>query len=108
MKKRVRVQQNNQFYSNEPAVSRNKMADAGMSPNANLANSTPKMVDKKPGRLSGLAGFTDKHKPKAGLTTATPKLGSSAKGVPQQGGSLRNSGHPQAHRIGAIKPLKKI
>jgi len=84
------------------------MADAGLTPNANLANSAPKTIDKKPGRLSGLAGFSDKHRPKAGISTPTPKLGSSAKGVSQQGGSLRASGHPQAHRIGAIKPLKKI
>lgn len=84
------------------------MADMGLSPNGNLANSTPKMVDKKPGRLSGVAGFASGHRPKSGISTPTPKLGSSAKSPPQQGGGLRASGHPQAHRIGAIKPLKKI
>lgn len=106
MKKKVRASNSNPFYSNEPAVARSKMADMDLSPNGNLANSTPKMVDKKPGRLSGVAGFSGGHRPKAGISTPTPKLGSSAKGVPQA--TLRNSGHPQAHRLGGIKPLKKI
>lgn len=105
MKKRVRSSNTNPYYSNEPAVSRSMIADKGLSPNGNLANSTPKMVDKKPGRLSGLAGFESKSRPKAGTAKITsPKLGMPAK-VPTQG-SLRASGHPQAHRLGSLKPLK--
>lgn len=108
MKRRIRTQPTNPFYSNEPAVSRNKMADAGLSPNPNLANQPPKIVDKKPGRLSGLAGFQDKHRPKSGGAKITiPKLGTSQKNPPQQG-ALRASGHPQAHRIGGLKPMKRV
>lgn len=105
MKRRIRVQPTNPFYTNEPAVNRSLLADAGMSPNPNLANSAPRMVDKKPGRLSGLANFTSKSKPPAGNAhISTPKLGTAAK-VPAQG-SLRMSGHSGAHRLGAPKPLK--
>lgn len=84
------------------------MADVGLSPNPNLANQPPKSIDKKPGKLSGIAGFSDKHRPKSGgAKISIPKLGTSQNKPPQQG-SLRGSGHPQAHRIGSIKPLKKI
>ena len=84
MKKRARISNNNPFYSNEPAVSRSKIADQSLSQNSSLGNSVPKMVDKKPGRLSGVAGFSDKHKPRGGISTKTPKLGTPAK-VPHQG-----------------------
>ena len=108
MKKRVRTQQSTPFYSNEPAVARTLIADRGMTQNASLGNSAPKMVDKKPGRLTGVMGFTEKHRPpakgmqnpafvkplKSGTAPASP--------VPK----LRTSGHPKAHQIGSVKPLK--
>lgn len=104
MKKRVRPNQTVPFYSNEPAVSRKLIADQGLTQNASLGNQPPKMVDKKPSRMSGLAGFTSKNKPK-GKPSGIPQVGPGgpkpAK-VPSQG-HLRASGHPGAHRIGNIK-----
>jgi hypothetical protein len=63
MKKRVRVAPSNPFYSNEPAVARSNITSKAPVPSAGLANRPPKMVDKSPGRLSGVAGFADKKKP---------------------------------------------
>ena len=63
MKKRVRTQPTNPFYSDEPAVAKGLMADKGLVQNASLGNQTPKMVDKKPGRLSGVAGFAPGTEP---------------------------------------------
>jgi hypothetical protein len=64
VKKRVRTAPSNPFYSNEPAVARGKITQA-VNPSPKLSNATPKSVDKKPGRLSGLAGFADKKHPVA-------------------------------------------
>lgn len=101
MKKRVRIQQSNPYYSSEPAVARNLMADQSLTQNSGLGNSAPKMVDKKPGRLSGVAGFSSKSKPSSKPAAHVPatKVASPAKSPPQMG-SLRNSGHPKAHRLG--------
>lgn len=102
MKKRVRTQPTNPYYNDEPAVAKSLMADKGLVQNASLGNSTPKMVDKKPARLSGLAGFTSKTKPSAGGGhISSPKLGI-ATSFPTQG-KLRMSGHPGAHRLGGGK-----
>ena len=106
MKKRVKIQQTNPFYSNEPAVSRKEMADQSLTQNASLGNQTPKMVDKKPGRLSGLAGFASHKKPAERKITPISGKTPSASSVPKQGGHLRMSGHPGAHRLGSLKPLK--
>lgn len=79
MKKRVRTQPTNQYYTTEPAVSRKLIAGQGMIPNAAL-NTPNKMIPKHPGRMSGVAGFSSKNKPivkKSGITT--PKLGSTPK-----------------------------
>ncbi len=106
-KRRVRVQPNNPYYSNEPAVAKNLIADQGITQNASLGNQPPKMVDKKPGRLSGLANFADKKHP--GTSPAKLGLGKTSSGgkppgpsrTPSQGGGhLRMSGHPGAHRLG--------
>ena len=106
-KRRVRVQPNNPYYSNEPAVAKNLIADQGLTQNASLGNQPSKMVDKKPGRMSGIANFVDKKRP--GAKSATLGLGKTsgsgkppgASGVPKQGGGhLRMSGHPNAHRLG--------
>lgn len=105
MKKRVKTQPSNPFYSNEPAVSRKLIADQGMTQNASLGNQTPKMVPKHPGRLSGIAGFESKSKPHTkptGITTT--KISAPAKAPAQ--GHLRASGHPKAHQLGGIKPVK--
>lgn len=99
MKKKVRVPPTNPFYTSEPAVSRKEVAAKPLVPNAALANATPKIVDKKPGRASGVAGFVSKAKP---ITRPThinpPKLGAKAN-VPSQG-KLKSSGHSGAHRVG--------
>ena len=114
MKKRVRTQPSNPFYSNEPAVSRKDIAGRPPVQNASLGNQAPRMVDKKPGRLSGVAGFADKKRPKTQKMqnpafTAPLKTGPAKPvGVPKQGGHLRMSGVTGAHRIGAMKPLKKF
>jgi len=103
MKRKVRAQPSNPFYSNEPAVSRKLIADQGMTQNASLGNQAPKMVPKHPGRLSGIAGFASKSKPPAGSShISTPTLGAKAK----QPAQLRMSGHSGAHRVGAVKPIK--
>lgn len=105
MKKRVRTQPSNPFYSNEPAVSRKLIADQGITQNASLGNTAPKMVPKKPGRLSGIAGFASKSRPAVKNNISVPKFGTSAKSPAQ--GHLRMSGHPGAHRVGAgIKSIK--
>ena len=108
MKRKIRPSNSNPFYANEPAVARSKIADTTGFGSSGVGASTPKMVDKKPGRSSGVAPFASGHKPKAGHTTPVIKLGTKdTKGVPQQG-KLRTSGHPQAHRLGGIKKIKGI
>lgn len=109
MKKRVRVQPSNPYYSNEPAVSRKMIADQGITQSASLGNSTPKMVDKKPGKLSGLAGFSDKKRPGgkgAKMITSMPAGKPPGASKSPMQGSLRASGHPGAHQLGSLKPLK--
>lgn len=111
MKKKARTSNNNPFYSNEPAVSRTKIADQGMGQNSSLGNAPPKMVDKKPGRLSGVAGFAGGHKPAskkpASPAFTAPLKSGSAKptSFPKQA-SLKASGHPQAHRLGSVGSIK--
>lgn len=84
MKKKPRSAPSNPFYSSEPAVSRTKIA-AKAPVAANLANRPPKTVDKKPGQMSGVAGFVDKGRPRATKSgVSIPKLGSKMK-FPQQG-----------------------
>jgi hypothetical protein len=77
VKKRVRTQPSNPFYSNEPAVATSKIADKALIPQAR--GRTPKMVDKNPGKLSGLAGFMSHTKPKAKNHVSVPKFGTKAK-----------------------------
>lgn len=97
MKKKVRVKPTVPFYSNEPAVSRTLMADRGLTQNASLGNNTPKMVDKNPGRLSGIASFSSKSAPKTGSTgITTAKVGATAKSPAK----LKLSGHAGAHQVG--------
>jgi hypothetical protein len=112
LKRRVRTQPTNPFYSNEPAVARNLIAGKALVQNASLGNQPPKMVDKKPGRLSGVAGFESKKHPTAkpahlgeGKNPSAGKAPGAAK-FPSQGGHLKASGHPGAHRLGGIKPIK--
>lgn len=113
MKRRVRTQPTNPYYSNEPAVARSKIADQGLVQNASLGNQPPKMVDKKPGKLSGVAGFSDHKRPRErgpqNPSGVSPLKSGAAKpsSVPKQGGGhLRMSGNPGAHRLGSLKPLK--
>lgn len=102
MKRKVRVKPSVPFYSNEPAVSKKLIADSTMSQSASLGNATPKMVPKNPGRLSGIAGFSSKHKPSApGVSINLPKFG--AKASAPASNKLRMSGHQGAHRLGAPK-----
>lgn len=77
------------------------MADQSLTQNASLGNQPPKMVDKKPGRMTGVGGFHNTSKPKsapAKLNTAG-KMPGPSKSPPQQG-KLRMSGHAGAHRLG--------
>lgn len=105
MKKKVKQTPNIPFYSDEPAVSKSLIADKPAVP-GNLANKPPKMVDKGPGKGSGLAGFVSKTKPiKRPSGIKSPKLGTSVS-YPKQG-HLRMSGNSGAHRIGAPK-LPKV
>jgi|SRR5882724_2817917 len=97
MKKRIRTQPSSPYYSDEPAVSKALIADKAPIQNTSLSNKSNKIVDKKPGRLSGLAGFTSKSKPHAGSFAKVPAFGTQAK----QPARLRMSGHSGAHRIGA-------
>ena len=106
MKRRVRTQPTNPFYSNEPAVARSLIADKGLVQNASLGNQTPKMVDKKPGRISGFAGFESKKRPIGKhITLGSNKIPGPTK-FPSQGGHLRMSGHPKAHQLGSLKSIK--
>src|SRR6267142_7107849 len=96
MKKRIRTQQAVPFYSDEPAVAKGLMADKPPIQNASLGNKPNKIVDKKPGKLSGLASFTSKAKPHAGSYAKVPAFGTKTK----QPATLRMSGHSGAHRLG--------
>jgi hypothetical protein len=87
MKRKVRTQPSNSFYTTEPPVSRKSIAANPPVPNANLSNKAPKSVPAKPGRLSGLSGFSDKGKPRGSTSPAkitVPKLGTKMN-FPQQG-----------------------
>ena len=99
MKKKVRAQQSVPFYSNEPAVSKKLITDQSMSQSASLGNKTPKMVDKNPGRLSGIANFASKSKPSAKPAGIKP-LNISAKASSPMQPKLRVSGHSGAHMLG--------
>jgi hypothetical protein len=76
------------------------MADKPLTPNAALANKAPKSVDAKPDRLSGIAGFSDKHKPNKGPSGPKPVAVNATAKSPAK---LRMSGHSGAHRVGAPK-----
>jgi len=108
MKRRVRTQPTNPYYTNEPAIPISGIADKAPVQNASLGNKTPKMVDKHPAKMSGVAEFVSHSKPTKGNSHINlPKLGTTAK-QPAQAGKLRLSGHSGAHRIGAVKKLKGI
>ena len=96
MKKRIRTPQAVPYYSDEPAVAKSEMADKPAVQNAALGNKPNKVVDKKPGRLSGVNDFTSKSKPRAGSFAKVPSFGTQAK----EPAKLRMSGHAGAHRIG--------
>lgn len=95
MKRRVRTQPTNPYYSNEPAVATGKMADKSMVQNASLGNKTPKMVDKHPGNISGMGNFVSKGKPHGKNSVKVPAFNTKAK----QPASMS----PKAHRIGGSK-----
>ena len=97
MKKRIRQQQAVPFYSDEPAVAKGLMADKPPIQNAALGNKPNKVIDKRPGKLSGLASFTSKTKPRAGTNAKVPAFGTKAK----QPATLRMSGAVGAHRLGS-------
>lgn len=79
MKRKVKTQPTNPFYTSEPAVSRKLMASQTMVPSASLAGTTNKVVPKHPGKLSGVAGFTSKTRPTAKAQHFnTPKVGATA------------------------------
>ena len=102
MKRRVRTQPTNPYYSDEPAVAKGLIADKPPVQESSLGSKTPKMVDKHPGRLSGIAGFADKHKPpQQKMQGKAPAFGGKAK----QPSQLRMSGHPGAHRLGGVKKI---
>lgn len=109
MKRKQRQTPNIPFYSDEPAVSKAMITSKPPVP-GNFANKPPaKVVDRNPGRESGLAGFVShSHPSKKGSGITNPKLGTSAKQPPKQG-SLRMSGHSGAHRLGMKLPkLPKV
>lgn len=95
MKKKARNLPSNPFYTDEPAVAKNKMADSMLVPPPLYNRPTGKVSDRNPGKLSGIAGFAKKTK----LPTKKP----AASGMKTPGSSLRLSGHSGAHRIGAPK-----
>lgn len=98
MKKKVRAQTSTpSFYTTEPAVSRKLIAASQPTPSPSIGSKAPKTVDKKPSRMSGVAGFTSKQGPhiKAAKINV-PAIGAK----PPQQGKLRASGHSGAHRLG--------
>jgi hypothetical protein len=98
MKRRVRAQPTNPFYSDEPAVAKGLIADKAPVPSTSLGNKSPKMIDKHPGRLSGVVNFADKNKPiQQKMQIKAPAFGTKVK----QPAQLRLSGHPKAHRLGS-------
>ena len=107
MKRRVKTQPSNPFYSDEPAVAKGMIADKAPV-QAPLGTKTPKMVPKHPAKMSGIAGFAEAKKPKQ-VGFKMPSVKAPAK--PKTSVSppkLRVSGHPGAHRIGAVKGIKKL
>jgi hypothetical protein len=109
MKRRIRTQPSNPYYSDEPAVAKGLIADKPLVQDASLGNKSPKMVDKKPAKSTGFSGGAGKRpkqtkfKPSSIGAPARPKTNVK---TPTQ--HLRMSGHPKAHRIGAIKSISKV
>jgi hypothetical protein len=109
MKRRVRSHPTNPYYSSEPAVATSAIADKPPVQSASLGNKAPKMVDKNPARMSGIAGFSDKHKlpQKKGNIPAQAQSKGSSSPFPKKGGYHKMSGHPGAHMLG-IKKIKGL
>lgn len=107
MKKRVRTQPSNQFYSSEPAVAKGLMADRSPVQSASLGNKSSKIVPQKPGRMSGFAGFADKHRPKQqGIKPKPPTFVPGGKSkTPKQ--TVVKASKPKSFG-GGIKPLKRL
>jgi hypothetical protein len=108
MKKRVRTQPTNPFYSSEPAVARGIMATKPPVQNASLGNKPSKNVPQKPGRMSGFAGFVDKHKPKQqGIKPKPPAFVPGGKSKsPKQ--TVVKATKPPKRNLGGIKAMKSM
>jgi hypothetical protein len=105
VKKRIRTQPSNPFYSNEPAVAKGLMADKPPVQNASLGSKPSKTTPQKPGRMSGFAGFVDKHKPKQqGIKPKPATFGQKAKSPKQ---AVVKSSKPKPF-TGGIKSLKRF
>jgi hypothetical protein len=80
MKRRVKTQPSNAYYTTEPAVSRKAIAAQPMVPSSSLSNTPNRIVPKHPGRMSGMAGFTSKNKPHTKPSgISIPKVGATPK-----------------------------
>lgn len=79
------------FYSEGPTAPSSKKADSVPPQSPSLGNDVPNVVPPKPGRSTAF-----------GATPATPHALSHGRGsgVIRSLGTLRESGHPKAHRIG--------
>jgi hypothetical protein len=107
MKKRIRTQPSNPFYSSEPAVAKGLMADKALVQNSSLGSKTPKMIDTKPGKLSGIAGFSDKHRPKKqGIKPKPPVFGQKSKQPAQM--KIKPSSVPKSSNFNKIKSIKRM
>lgn len=87
-------------YSQEPAAASDKKADKPlMQPSAAIIIHISPTVPNKPGNLPGVGG--------QGPSGYAPKPhGFGHDAINRLGRHTRLSGHPQAHRIGAKKPIK--
>lgn len=109
MKRRTRTQPSNPFYQNEPSVATGLMADKPPVQNSSLGNKTPKSVPKKPGKMSGIAGFAGAKRPKK-TGFKKPSVGAPAKpktNVPTPKSKVYSS-KPKSKPFRGVKPLGRI
>ena len=83
------------------------MADKAPVQSVSLGNKPSKFVPQKPGRLFGVAGFADKHRPKQqGIKPKPPTFVPGGKSKSPKQPAVKAS-KPKAFS-GGIKPLKKF
>lgn len=104
MKKRIRTSPSNPYYSTEPAVANSLIAKKPPVQSASLGNQPPKMVDRHPGRISGMAGFEDKKRPPV---KKPPSVAGKRPAPGKQIGHIKSPA-VKPSKFGALKKMKGL